>query len=102
MVKQGLDTETTLAAFGLVKKVPCVSLCNYCMILALTCVSIQGLHPLEEYLKVNYITTPRGGCPNLKAPPDAAHKCSFFSLFLEDAPLLSFMASHIPGFFARP
>ena len=28
-------------------------------------------------------------------------KCSFFSLFLEDAPLQSFMASHIPRFFAH-
>ena len=29
-------------------------------------------------------------------------KGSFFSLFLEDALLLSFVASHIPGFFAHP
>ena len=36
----------------------------------------------EEHLKANYVTTPRKGCPNLKAPPDAAHKCVFlFSLF---------------------
>ena len=47
------------------------------------------------HLKANYITTPCEGCPNSKAPPNAA----FFSLFLEDAPLLSFVASHIPRFF---
>ena len=41
-------------------------------------------------------------CPKPKAPPNAAHKCSFFSLFLEDAPLRSFVASHIPRFFAHP
>ena len=39
---------------------------------------------------------------NLKAPPDAAHRCSFFSLILEDATLPSFVASHIPRFFAHP
>ena len=44
------------------------------------------------------ITTPRGGCSNPKAPPDAA----FFSLFLEDAPLRSVMVSHIPRFFTHP
>ena len=27
---------------------------------------------------------------------------AFFSLFLEDAPLLPFVASHIPTFFAHP
>ena len=58
------------------------------------CVSIQGLHPSEEHLKANYVTTPREGCTNWKTPPNAAHECSFFSLFLE--------ASHIPRFFARP
>ena len=52
------------------------------------CVSIQGLHPSEEHLKANYVTTPQEG--------------SFFSLFLEDAWLLSFVASHISRFFARP
>ena len=54
------------------------------------------------HLKANYATMPCKGCPNSKAPPNAAHKCSFFSLFLKDAPLWSFAASHIPRFFARP
>ena len=27
-------------------------------------------------LKANYVTTPREGCPNSKAPPNAAYKCS--------------------------
>ena len=62
------------------------------------CISVQGLHPLEEHLKANYVTTPHEGCPNLKPPPNAA----FFSLVLEDAPLLSFLASHIPRFFVCP
>ena len=44
----------------------------------------EGLHPSEEHLKANYVTTLRKGCPSLKAPPDAAHECSFCSLFLED------------------
>ena len=35
------------------------------------CVWIQGLHPSEEHLKANYVTTSREGCPNLKAPPNA-------------------------------
>ena len=39
------------------------------------CPSIQGLHPSEEHLKANYVTTPREGCPNSKAPPNAGHKC---------------------------
>ena len=47
-------------------------------------------------------TAPREGCPSSKAPPNAAHEGSFFSLFLEDAQLLSFMASHIPRFFVLP
>ena len=63
---------------------------------------IQGLHPSEKHLKANYVTTLCEGCPNLKAPPNASHRCSFFSLFLEDAPLRSSVASHIPRFFARP
>ncbi|XP_036979491.1 uncharacterized protein LOC119033462 isoform X3 [Acanthopagrus latus] len=33
-------------------------------------------------LKANYVTTLRKGCPNSKAPPNAA----FFSLVLEDTP----------------
>ena len=49
-------------------------------------------------MKANYITMPREGYPN----PNAAHKCSFFSLFLEDALLLSSVVSHIPRFFVRP
>ena len=53
-----------------------------------SCVSIQGLHPLEEHLKANYVITLREGCPNSKAPPDA--------------PLRSFVALHIPRFFACP
>ena len=56
-------------------------------------VSIQALHPSEEHLKANYVTMPCKGCPNSKAPADAAHRSSFFSLFFEDAPLLSFAAS---------
>ena len=58
------------------------------------CVSIQGLHPSEA----KYATKLHEGCPNSKTPTNAA----FFSLFLEDAPLLSFVASHIPRFFVRP
>ena len=65
------------------------------------CVSVQGLHPSEEHFRANYVTMPCEGCPNLKARPDAAHRCSFFSQFLEDALLRSFVASHIPRFFAR-
>ena len=30
-------------------------------------------------LKANYLTMPPEGCPNPKTPPNAAHKCSFFS-----------------------
>ena len=62
------------------------------------CVSIQSLHPSEEHFKADYVTTPSEGSPNPTAPPNAAS----FSLFLEDAPLLSFVASHIPRFFAHP
>ena len=36
------------------------------------------------------------------AQSEGSVKCSFFSLFLEDALLLSFVASHIPRFFACP
>ena len=50
------------------------------------CVSIQDLHPSEEHLKAVQSRS-------------AAHKCSFFSLFLQDAPVLSFLASHIQRFF---
>ena len=64
-----------------------------------SCVSIQGPHPSEEHLKAYYVTTPREGCSNLKARPNAAHKCSFFSLFLEDGLLRSFVVSHIQRFF---
>ena len=69
--------------------------------LNICCVSVQGLHPSEEHLKTNYVTTPREGCPDQKAP-NAAHECSFCSLFLEDASLRSFMASNIPRVFSRP
>ena len=31
----------------------------------LLCLS-SGLHPSEEHLKANYVTTPREGCPSLK------------------------------------
>ena len=41
-------------------------------------------------------------CSGSADGPDASHKCSFFSLFLEDAPLLSFVASHNSRFFACP
>ena len=61
-----------------------------------TRVSVQGLHPSEEHLKANYITT--RNCSSLKAPPEAPS----LLLFLDDAPLWSFVASHIPRFFARP
>ena len=64
-------------------------------------ISHFGLHPSEDF-KANYVTTLHEIHPNSKAPPDAAHKSSFFSLFLKDEPLLSFMASHIPRFFACP
>ena len=66
-------------------------ICNYC-------VSVQGLHPLEEHFKANYVTISREGCPSLKAPLNAP---SLF-LFWDDALLRSFVASHIPRFFARP
>ena len=42
------------------------------------CVTIQGLHPSEEHLKANYITTPREGCPNLQG----SSKCSQQMLLL--------------------
>ena len=42
------------------------------------------MHPSEERLKANYVTKPHEGC------------------FLQDAPLRSFAASHIPRFFAHP
>ena len=48
----------------------------------------SALHPSEEHLK--------------SVPVWSSSRCSFFSLFLEDAPLRSFVASHIPRFFARP
>ena len=56
----------------------------------------------RPHLKANHVTTPREGCPNLKAPQMQPPNATFFSLFLKDAPLLSFVASHIPRFFARP
>ena len=62
------------------------------------CVLIQGLQTSGEHLKANYVRTPHEGCPNSKSTLNAA----FSSLFSEDAPLLSFMASDIPRFFARP
>ena len=62
----------------------------------------SGSASSEEHLKAKYVTMLHKGCPNLKAPPDAAHKCSFFSLFLQDAPILFFMHSHILRFFACP
>ena len=33
---------------------------------------------------------------------EGSSRCSFISLFLEDAPLPSFVASHIPRFFVHP
>ena len=36
------------------------------------------------------------------AQSKASSRCSFFFLFLEDEPLRSFMASHIPRFLAHP
>ena len=48
--------------------------CNTC------CVSIQGLHPLEEHLKANYVTTASEGCPNPKAPPNAHSFPSFWRM----------------------
>ena len=41
---------------------------------------------------------PRESCPKSKTPPNAV----YFSLSLEDAPLLSFVASNIQRFFACP
>ena len=61
-------------------------------------VPIQGLRPSEEHLKAKYITMLRKRLSQF----EGSSKCSFFSLFLEDAPLLSIVASHIPRFFARP
>ena len=60
----------------------------------LLCLS-SGLRPSEEHLKANYVTTPHEVCPSLKAPPDAASAPCFWRL-------QSFVASHIPRFFARP
>ena len=34
--------------------------------LDLCCVSVQDLHPSEEHLKANYVTTQREVCPSLK------------------------------------
>ena len=62
-----------------------------------------GRFPLSQSgCEASYATTPCKGRPKSKAPPNAAHKCSFFSLLLEDAPLRSFAASHTPNFFAHP
>ena len=60
----------------------------------------MGLKLASNYNKAKYVTTACEGCPNPKAPPNIAHKFSFFSLFLEDAQLLSVVASCIPRFFA--
>ena len=56
----------------------------------------------RPHLETNYVTTPLEGSPHSKAPPNAAHKCSFLSLVLEHAQLLFFVVSHIPRFFAFP
>ena len=48
----------------------------------------SGLHPSEEHLQ--------------SVPVWSSSRGSFFSLFLEDAPLRSFTASHIPRFFVCP
>ena len=64
---------------------PTISMQRY-----LLCLAFFG-----EALKANYVTKPRQAFPNPKAPLHA-------SLFLEDAPLWSFVASHIPRLFARP
>ena len=51
----------------------------------------------RTHFKANYVTTPREGCPNPKAPPNAAHKCVLlFPVFG------GCTASHIPRFFAHP
>ena len=34
---------------------------------------------MRPHLKANYVTTLRKGCPNLKAPPNAAYKCVLLS-----------------------
>ena len=70
-----------------------------CQLVVCRSAAAGGVHPSEEQLKTNYVTTMHEGCPNPKAPPNAAHRCSVFSLFLEDAPLQSVVASHIPRFF---
>ena len=43
----------------------------------------DGLRILQRpHLKANYVTMARKGCPNLKAPPNAPHKCGIlFPLF---------------------
>ena len=42
------------------------------------CVSVQGLHPSEEHLKANYVTTRHKVC--LKAPPSAPSFPSFWRM----------------------
>ena len=65
---------------------------------ALNVPSLHGVGGLKEHLKANYVTTP---CETLFQFKGSS-RCSFFSLFLEDAPLRSFVASHIPKFFVCP
>ena len=59
------------------------------LLLLCCCVSIQGLHPSEAAFE--------GQLRHYTAQPTNA---AFFYLFLEDAVLQSFLASHIPRFFA--
>ena len=51
-----------------------------CNFLLSCCVWIQGLHPSEEHLKANYVTMPRKGCSNLKAPPNAPSFSCFWRM----------------------
>ena len=85
-------TVRNLSIFQLTVLVSAHDGCSAELLRLTCCVSVQGLHPSEEHLKADYVTAPHEGCSNSKAPSDAAHRCSFFSLFLEDAPLLSFKA----------
>ena len=58
-------------------------------------IPIQGLQPSEAAFKGQF-------CHNATrrlSQFEGSSKCSFFSLFLDDAPLLSFVASHIPRIF---
>ena len=65
-----------------------------------SCVPIQGLHTLSAHLKCNNVTMKGVSIQSVLQMHPTNALC--FYLFLECAPLLPFMVSHIPRFIARP